>query len=209
MGNEPLRNPKHEAFAQNLAAGKSKREAAILAGYAESNAAPFGTYLAKSPKISQRIAFLQAQVAETKVLLACKELELSVRSKAKRVEIYEDVHERFWQIIKERAADPAMENVPGGRSGMLVKQVKIVGTAEGPKVVSEYVPDTGLSKEIRAILQQAAEELGQWKGAEDQPKPDKIQFCWVAPEPVADEKPPALEEKGQQLLLPAVKSKLM
>jgi phage terminase small subunit len=124
MGNEPLRKPKHEAFARHLAEGKSKREAAILAGYAEKHASSFGNYLSKNLQISQRVAFLQGQVADNAVQLVCKDLELTVRSKAKRVEIYEDVHERFWQIIKARAADPAMENVPGGRSGMLVKQVK-------------------------------------------------------------------------------------
>jgi hypothetical protein len=62
-----------------------------------------------------------------------------------------------------------MENVPGGRTGLLVRQIKAVGAGVNRKLVPEYVVDTGLLREIRATAQQAAEELGQWKDESDTP----------------------------------------
>jgi phage terminase small subunit len=202
---EPLSNPQHEAFARYVAEGKSHREAAISAGFSKKSASSQGSQLAKRLNIAKRIAFLQGQVAETRVQLACKNLELSIGSRVKRIEMYEDVHERLWQIVKERAADPAMENVPGGRSGMLVKQVKIVSTAEGPKVISEYVPDTALSKEIRALAQQAAEEPGQWRDDSKPVTSNHVEYYWADP-PAVDVEPVKTNEAddNKQLKFPSV-----
>jgi hypothetical protein len=65
------------------------------------------------------------------------------------------------QVVEERAADASMAKVPGGRTGLLVRQIKVVGSGANQKLVPEYVVDTGLLREIRATAQQAAEELGQ------------------------------------------------
>ncbi len=58
-----------------------------------------------------------------------------------------------------------MEKVPGGKTGLIVRQIKAVGSGAGMKIVPEYVLDTGLLKELRAHEQQAAGELqsrGDW-----------------------------------------------
>jgi len=64
----------------------------------------------------------------------------------------------------------------------------VVGTGLTPKVISEYVVDTALSKEIRAIAQQAAEELGQWKDDQEPLNASQVEFYWADP-PVVDVEP--------------------
>jgi phage terminase small subunit len=59
-----LADPKYEAFARYVAAGQSKREAAIAAGYAAKDASSRGSKLARRPEISQRIGELQQTAAE-------------------------------------------------------------------------------------------------------------------------------------------------
>lgn len=71
------------------------------------------------------------------------------------------------QVITERAEDPEMADIPGGKTGLLVKQLKSIGFGENNTVVEEYAVDTGLLKELRAHEQQAAQELGQWTESKD------------------------------------------
>jgi phage terminase small subunit len=59
-----LADPKYEAFARYVAAGQSKREAAIAAGYAAKDASSRGSKLARRPEISQRIGELQQTAAQ-------------------------------------------------------------------------------------------------------------------------------------------------
>lgn len=98
----------------------------------------------------------------------------------KRIAIYNDTDARLQKVIDERAADPTMVNVPGGTTGLVVAEPMLVkvydalssddaGEDDGPlmptkqsRIVYRYAVDTGLLKERRANLQQAAQELGQW-----------------------------------------------
>jgi Terminase small subunit len=181
---EALANPQHEAFARYVAEGRSKRVAAILAGYGKKYASSQGTRLSKVVKISKRIAYLQGQVVENTVQIACKIFEFDLVSKRKRIEMYADMHERLWRIVKERAADPAMAKVPGGQSGFMLRTLRALGSGAHMKIIPEYVPDTALATKILAVAQQAAEELGQWKNDQQRLTADKVQYCWVDPEVV-------------------------
>lgn len=58
-----LNDPQHEAFARYVAEGKSKRDAAIAAGYSEKSASTIGGRLSKKVEISRRIEELQSKVA--------------------------------------------------------------------------------------------------------------------------------------------------
>jgi phage terminase small subunit len=177
-----IRLSRHETFARYVAQGKTKREAAILAGFSKKTASSQGTHLSKRVKIAQRIAYLQEQVADKAVESAAKLFELEITSKQDRVRRYAEIQERLWQIVEERSADPAMAKVPGGKSGFIVRQIKIIGTGANQRIVPEYVVDTGLAREIRAINQQAAEELGQWKNElEDEKRPNKLVYRWIDP----------------------------
>ena len=76
--------------------------------------------------------------------------------------MYREMLHRLWRVVLERAADPEMTGVPGGRSGFIARQVKAVGAGANQRIVSEYVVDVALSRELRGVLEQAAKELGQW-----------------------------------------------
>ena len=78
------------------------------------------------------------------------------------------------KVIEARAADPSTLGAPGGDTGLLVRQVKLVKVYEAKEgsdtlfsakrdvEVEEFALDTGLLAELRAIEKQAAQELGEW-----------------------------------------------
>jgi len=71
-----LENPKHEAFAQSLAKGKSQAEAYADAGYAPSE--PHASRLASNGKVAGRVAELLAKAADRTVVtveLIAKQLD--------------------------------------------------------------------------------------------------------------------------------------
>jgi phage terminase small subunit len=61
-----------EAFCQNCAAGKSHRQAAILAGYSQKTAASIGAQLARQPRVEQRIRELR-ELAPTLRVISTRE----------------------------------------------------------------------------------------------------------------------------------------
>ena len=158
----PLNDPKHEAFVRFVAQGKSKRDAAVAAGYQAKFASSQGSRLSKKANIGQRIKELQEQVAEKTVKSVVKLADLEIAVRLNRVNALEYRWQKIQQVIEERAADPSMAEIPGGKTGLIVRQIKTVGSGAGMKVLPEYVIDAGLLKELRAHEQQAAQELGQW-----------------------------------------------
>lgn len=85
-----------------------------------------------------------------------------IANRQNRINAHNDLDRRFWQIVTERAADPLLADVPGGKTGLIVRQLKQVGAGRDAQMVEEYAVDTGLERAIRANMQQAAQELGQW-----------------------------------------------
>lgn len=63
--------------------------------------------------------------------------------------------------MSERADD--MADVLGGSSGLLVRQVKQIGSGESSRMVEEYKLDRELLAEFREDEKQMAIELGQWE----------------------------------------------
>jgi hypothetical protein len=98
----------------------------------------------------------------------------------RRVDALNDRWQRMQQVIEERAADPTMGEVPGGKTGLVVRQLKGIGKGDDFKVVEMYAVDAGLLAEMRNTEKQAAQEMGQWTektqflGDEDHPIPVKI-----------------------------------
>lgn len=66
------------------------------------------------------------------------------------------------RVIEERAKDSSMKLVPGGTTGLLVRDVKGVGSKDDFKMVEVFSVDTGLLRELREHEKQAAQEIGQW-----------------------------------------------
>lgn len=89
-------------------------------------------------------------------------LRLSVAKKRRRLAVLDDLHTKALAVIDARAKDDALAEFAGGETGLLVRQIKVVGTGPMAREVEEAAVDVGLMKEIRAIEEQAARELGQW-----------------------------------------------
>ncbi len=78
----------------------------------------------------------------------------------------DELEQGFRRIIAERGA--AMDGeVPGGGTGLLMRQQKQLGTGDRAIITTEYLTDTGIASEIRALYKQAAQELGQWSEKRD------------------------------------------
>lgn len=88
-------------------------------------------------------------------------LKLPIAKKRKRLESLNDLHTKAMEVIAERSRDMADE-APGTSTGLMVRQTKIQSSGDGVTIVKEYQVDTGLMREIRALEEQAAKELGQW-----------------------------------------------
>lgn len=80
-----------------------------------------------------------------------------------RVKKLGELESRAWQVVTERAADPDLAHIPGGQSGLVVRQIKIVGTGNAAREIEEYAYDTGLSRDLQSLYEQAAKEVGDWQ----------------------------------------------
>jgi hypothetical protein len=151
-----LSNSKHEQFAQLVAKGLNATKAYVSAGYSDKGAKQSASRMLTDADLCSRIRELQ----ET---LATGTIALEISSRNARVQALQD----RWSMLRadlaslkaERAA--AMADVPGGKTGLIVRQYQC-----GALALPVYKVDTGLLSllsELRAIEKQAAEELGQWR----------------------------------------------
>lgn len=107
------------------------------------------------PEFQQRVVALRAE-------LAAAELTGGIADRQGRVDKLERLLARLEQVVLERAAQPTMRRVAGGTTGVVVHQTKMVGMGKNARLIDEYVVDAGTIREMRALMQQAAQELGQW-----------------------------------------------
>ena len=89
-------------------------------------------------------------------------LTKGIADRVNRVAALDDRWNRMKHVINERAVDPQMQDVAGGKTGLLVHQVKGIGKGEDFQVIDLYMVDAGLLKEMREHEKQTAQELGQW-----------------------------------------------
>jgi len=85
-----------------------------------------------------------------------------IAERQNRVDAYGDRWGRMRQVIAERAADKELADVPGGKTGLLVRTFRTIGGRGDPQIVEEFAVDVGLLREMREIEKQAAQDLGQW-----------------------------------------------
>lgn len=88
-------------------------------------------------------------------------LKLGLARRERRLTVLSDMHERLLTIVEERGNDKDLAEVPGGKTGLIVRQLKGIGRGEDFRVVETYEADTALLKELRGIQEQFAKELGQ------------------------------------------------
>lgn len=118
-----------------------------------------------------------ARVREHREVWRAEVKAKGIADRQNRIDAYNDMHERMLRVIAARAEEYA--EVPGGATGLLVRQAKLVkvyksdGDQEGEDgetlysakrdvIVYEYAVDTALLKELREHAKQAAQDLGQW-----------------------------------------------
>jgi hypothetical protein len=103
---------------------------------------------------------MQAHEAE----LDADSLRFAIARRRERLSDYDERRYKFLQIVAKRAEWFAKHrsDVPGGETGLLRVEIKVVGGGPAAYTVEEYVPDIALSQELRALNKQAAQELGQW-----------------------------------------------
>lgn len=103
----------------------------------------------------------RARVQEHVAALEAATLRYAIAKRRRRVAALDDRWHRMVRVIEARAEAMADE-APGTETGLLVRQVKVVGSGRGQQTIEEYALDAGLLRELRATEEQAARELGQW-----------------------------------------------
>ena len=151
-----LENSKHEQFAQLVAKGVNATKAYIGAGYSANGARTGAARLYAKAAVCARIR----QIQET---LSTGTIALEISSRNARVAALQERWDRLRAgvdlILRQRGAE--MADVPGGASGLLVRDYK---GKKADRSVSRIDPGVAsLLAELRAHERQAAEELEQWK----------------------------------------------
>lgn len=85
-----------------------------------------------------------------------------IADKQNRIGYLNARHAALRQIVQERGEDESMADVPGGKTGYMVRTMRAIGVGNLQQTIVEYAVDTALLREFRAHEQQAAQELGQW-----------------------------------------------
>jgi hypothetical protein len=113
-----------------------------------------------------------AKVKDLVTAMGERSLRFAVARRHRRVKAMNDRWRRLKRVVRERAAAPEMANVPGGKTGLLVRKVKSIGGGESAREVEEFEVDTGLLREIRDLEKQVAQELGQWETGKGDDRPN-------------------------------------
>lgn len=100
-------------------------------------------------RVKQHIAELEAAV-----------LKFAIAKKRNRVARQNADWMRLQQIREERAEDPTMRHVPGGETGLVVRQLKMLGVGINAEVIEEFVFDAALVKAQSELEKQASGEVG-------------------------------------------------
>jgi hypothetical protein len=146
----PLANARWELFAQGVASGKTATQAYVNAGYKSAGAGQAAERLLRTVEV------VRTRVDELKSEIAVRTVDLEITNRNSRLLALQDLADRLRAVMIERAADPAMQAIPGGQTGLLVRQQRHLGKGD------EYRVDVALTGEFRATLEQAAKEAGQW-----------------------------------------------
>lgn len=103
----------------------------------------------------------EARVEQITDAYAKRALMHGLAVQEKRISIMNELHAKLLRIIAERAADPTMQAIPGGDTGLVVRTIKGIGKGDDYQVVEVFEVDTMTVKAIREIHNQVADEVGQ------------------------------------------------
>lgn len=97
------------------------------------------------------------RVAEIMREMAALARRRGIARRERRVAVLQETHDKLLRVIEERGADPTMTDIPGGRTGHVVRKAIV---SAGELVGYEYAVDTATIKQLQSIQEQAAKELG-------------------------------------------------
>lgn len=87
-------------------------------------------------------------------------LENGLARKAARIQKLEGLVQKLNQVIEERGKDEHLQEIPGGKTGLIVREYKALD-------LPVYKVDTAVIKEVRDLLKQIAIETGEWTEKKD------------------------------------------
>lgn len=154
MGRAPGQlTAKQEAFVAAYlgSARMNATKAAKEAGYSENTANEQGARLLANASVQARIQEWREEIKRS-----------AIADASYRVGVLNDLEAKLHGVMASRAETYADSDVIGGETGLVVRRYKMVGSGEGAQLVEEYEVDTATIKELRAVHEQAAKELGQW-----------------------------------------------
>jgi phage terminase small subunit len=155
MSDPPKLTGKQQAFIA-FYCGESRfnaTEAARLAGY-KGNSATLGQVGFENlnkPEIAAAIEIHREAIRQN-----------SIVNQQRRIDTYVDDFERLNRLIEARAADQATKAGPGGDTGLIVRQFKIIGNGRDAQVVEEFAFDAAVITARQNLRKQIAQELGQF-----------------------------------------------
>ena len=97
-----------------------------------------------------------AEVERIRTIVRDEVLHQGIALKVNRIKALND---RIERIMEERAADPAMQNIPGGKTGLVKRTVKSIGSGANATIIEEFELDATLSREYLAVLEQSEKEM--------------------------------------------------
>jgi hypothetical protein len=90
--------------------------------------------------------------------------QLQYAKRRERIRALDDMARDYVTIAEERAAWFAINDpdVPGGRTGRIVRQERVLGSGKGQVRTTEYVLDKALDQGLRDTFVHIAKERGEW-----------------------------------------------
>ena len=96
-----------------------------------------------------------------------------------RISRLQDIERRMARLIEARAAAYARPEIPGGDTGLVVEEIKGIGSGDKFETVYEYKTDAALLRELREYNKQVSQELGQWAEAGNEGRNQALDFLKV------------------------------
>lgn len=148
----PILKRRHEVFCQLICTNCAPPEAYVKAGFSGKGAHASASRLLQKANICSRIAELQQAVSKVFVVG-------EIANRTYRVAVLQDVLGRMVRLMDARASDLA--GVPGGNTGLLVRELKSFGSGKDRQIREEYRFDAALVQQMRETTKEAAIEMGQ------------------------------------------------
>lgn len=105
------------------------------------------------PKFAQRVDDLVSNYA-------ARALNAGLARKERRLRVLNEMHDKILQVIDERGEDVSMATIPGGKTGIVVRNLKSIGKGDDFQVVESYEIDIGAIRTIASLQEQVVKELG-------------------------------------------------